>query len=86
MGSGFQRNPIRIGYFLPGPLPFRQGTGVISSKWLFGLQENRRETSEMTKKWDVTKGLAENDGILQNSVKLGSLREWLTWRPAAGSG
>lgn len=48
IGSGFQRNPIRIGYFLTGPLRFRQGTGVISSEWLFVLQENRRETTSVT--------------------------------------
>lgn len=47
IGSGFQRNPIRIGYFLTGALRFRQGTGVISSKWLFVLQEDRGETASV---------------------------------------
>lgn len=29
IGSGFQGNPIRIGSFLTGALPFRQGSGGI---------------------------------------------------------
>lgn len=60
IGSGFQGNPIRIGSFLTGALPFRQGSGGImaAGEWKGG-GGTTSVTSEVKRKWEVTKGLAE---------------------------
>lgn len=67
IGFGFRRNPIRIGYFLTGRLRFRWGTGVIASKWLFVLHNDRRETtsaaSEKTRKRESHRCSGASTGI-----------------------